>query len=417
MAIKTWNENGKTLYRINVHSISRVDRKIRSQKQKSGMLDTTDVGKIKRVTERIERKLYDEARAEIRHREGVGISWEGLREKWIEALYKGEGTRNPISKKTRDFYILAVNEYTKDWVKNGLAASEINPGDIEDLFRKIRALEYSESTQYNIKTAINQCFNYAIRRRLVRGMSQSPAFGFGISRKQSKRSEILTFQQIVYFLSEAKKRNHPWYPVWKFVLHTGARSGEAYQATCGEAVREEKRLYFEEKYDFYSKEVGELKDHEWRQVPINEELDELFVELDVYSRPLDDKILPRIRAWRNCDAAKVIRKFCEEIGVPSVCFHTLRACWATQLLINGVAETTVMEMGGWADRDTMQRYIRRAGISISGATESLRFEKAEDRSNVVFMQRAQAARWKRRGLQKKAEQPDSEPSLSALMSK
>ncbi|MCP4912814.1 MAG: tyrosine-type recombinase/integrase [Oligoflexia bacterium] len=406
MAIKTWEKDGKTHYKINVRSRAKSNKKIVANKQESGILNYTDKEKVDKATAKIERSLYRITQAEVSKRETVGISWEELAKRFAKDLYHSDKTKKAcphISAKQRNHYATSVIEFTGEWRALNLAASEVTPADIEELFRRLDAIGYTKSTQYNIKTAINQCFKYGIKKRWVRGITRSPADGFGISRKQSKRSEILTLSQIVYFLDEARKRNHPWYPVWKFVLHTGARSGEAYEIKCRDIVREEKRIYFEEKYDFYEKTIGELKDGEWRQVPINSELDELFIELEVDTRPLDDYVLPRINAWKNCEAAKVLRKFCDEIGIPSICFHTLRACWATQLLINGVAETVVMELGGWADRDTMQRYIRRAGIAIAGATDSLQFESLgrEKKNNLLFFQKAQSDRQKMRNARKK----------------
>jgi hypothetical protein len=38
----------------------------------------------------------------------------------------------------------------------------------------------------------------------------------------------------------------------------------------------------------------------------------------------------------------------------------------------GVPPIQVMKIGGWKDLDTMNRYIRLAGIEITGATDGLK---------------------------------------------
>ena len=82
-------------------------------------------------------------------------------------------------------------------------------------------------------------------------------------------------------------------------------------------------------------------------------------------------ILPRLNRWENGVQAAVLRTFCLEHRLPSVKFHTLRACFGTQLLRQGIAAVIVMKIAGWKDLKTMQRYIRLAGVEVAGATDKL----------------------------------------------
>ena len=115
---------------------------------------------------------------------------------------------------------------------------------------------------------------------------------------------------------------------------------------------------------------------------------ELFLELGVDRMNPEDYVFPRFTAWRNGDAAKTLREFCNKIEIPSVCFHTIRACWATHLLRNGVSHTKVQTMGGWSEIKTMQRYLRLAGVEIEGATDSLSIRRRERPARVLKLIRS-----------------------------
>ena len=83
--------------------------------------------------------------------------------------------------------------------------------------------------------------------------------------------------------------------------------------------------------------------------------------------------MPRLADWKTGYQAQILRGFCESNNLPSIRFHTLRACFATQLISAGVPATVVMKICGWKDMKTMQHYVRMAGIDEAGATEVLSF--------------------------------------------
>lgn len=92
---------------------------------------------------------------------------------------------------------------------------------------------------------------------------------------------------------------------------------------------------------------------------------------------IDDFVLPRFNCWKDGRQAEILRAFCSGIGIQSVKFHTLRACFATQLIKDGIAPAVIMKICGWKDLKTMQRYIRLAGIEVKGATEGLKIMPQE----------------------------------------
>jgi len=229
-------------------------------------------------------------------------------------------------------------------------AAAILPSDFGDLLKNMKTLGYSDSSRYNVKVAVNHCFKFGINHRLLSGLAVPPTTGFNISRKESKRPDILTLGEIEKLLEEAARQNHAWYAVWKCALHSGGRSGELYELRRKDIDRSERMIYLERKYNFVTHDIEPLKDGEWRQVPINDELMALFDEFDIWSKPAESYVLLREgRAWLNGEQAKVLRTFCDKIQIRSVCFHALRACWATQLLNTGLEASKVMKMGGWSD--------------------------------------------------------------------
>lgn len=74
----------------------------------------------------------------------------------------------------------------------------------------------------------------------------------------------------------------------------------------------------------------------------------------------------------------MLRDFCKLIGIPEINFHALRACFATQLLRNGVEPARVMKIAGWKDLNTMMRYVRLSGVDVAGVTDSLKFTSGDE---------------------------------------
>ena len=212
---------------------------------------------------------------------------------------------------------------------------------------------------------------YGMERRLIKDMDRPPTFGVQLGKPAEKKPEILTLAEIRKLLSSAREMKHPWYHHWALALLTGMRSGELYALLWTDIDWENNALTVSKSYDNRFNVITSTKAGYWRTVPISGELRSLLMEIRSVAgdRP---HCLPRHRMWQMGMQAQELRKFCQGMGIPSVRFHALRACFATQLIRNGVPPIQIQKICGWKDLKTMQRYIRMAGIEVTGATEALK---------------------------------------------
>jgi integrase len=201
---------------------------------------------------------------------------------------------------------------------------------------------------------------------------------------------LLTQDQVRRLLQEGKDRAHPWYPIWVLAAHTGCRNGELYslrredcalvtteiaelQLSKAKHERNYGTINIERSWNPREKAFRSTKGKTWRTVPVSGELYWFLQSLKANNFGSDqfgEFLLPRVPCWPGYQA-EVLRQFCKEIEIPSICFHALRACFATHLLQLGVSSIKVMKIGGWRDLKTMERYTRLAGVDVFGATEAL----------------------------------------------
>ena len=129
----------------------------------------------------------------------------------------------------------------------------------------------------------------------------------------------------------------------------------------------------------YISELNSYNNDEGTQVPVFNNLIWLTTkEAASYLRKsvnseYSDKVLPRSKDWDNGDQAVPLKRFLKSINVKPIKIHALRACFATQMLANGVPAPVVMKIGGWKKSATMDIYLRLAGVDVKGATDCLEF--------------------------------------------
>lgn len=376
MAISKYNENGKEYFKVYVNVRSPSDKSKRIQKYSYRL-------KTESEARREEKKLLQEATREIQRLEGLGLLWEEVVNLWALEFKQGH-LFSKVGKRSSIEYVGVVRKWTDSWNKR--FAYELSRADGRDLIIRIEKAGLSRNYQKKVKNIVNSVFEWAIEFKHIREATTSPLKGLLIDNSVERVPEILSLEDIKNFLRAAKALNHQWYPIWSFAVLTGMRSGELQALTWGQIDLEKEIILVDKSYDSNLKETGSTKGRYWRTVPINKSLRNLILELKQGKKIAEsDHVLPRIKDWDNGDQAAPLKTFLKSINMKPIKFHALRACFATQMLSNGVPAPIVMKIGGWKKTSTMDIYLRLAGVDTKGATVGLQFipEEIDFGENII----------------------------------
>lgn len=357
----------KECFRIQIKRTSPTNSKMKVRKR---------VFKIETMAEaqKMERQLNIQIERELVSKENQSCLWLTLVEDFEMAIRGKDIFARPLSKHSLDDYINVIRTYTSDWFK--LRVEDIDKAKAWLLMDRVDR-EVSISRRKKLRTAIDAVYRWGLLSGRISKNVSLPTEGYKSTRKEEEKlPEILNLEEIRLLLKYAKEIKHLWYPIWAMALYTGMRSGELFALEWSSADFDNKMIYVHRNWT--SKEgFGPTKGRYWRAVPMSEQMIPFLKELKL--RTGNTKfVLPRFSSWEDGRQAELLREFCIGCGLPSIRFHTLRACFATQLIKDGIAPAVVMKICGWRDLKTMQRYIRLAGIEVKGATDGLKLLPEEE---------------------------------------
>lgn len=364
MAISNYKKNGVELFRASVQARGKNDPTLRLQRSKKNIPTFKEAQKV-------EKKLLKAVIEEVAKLEGRGLTWGEIVDRWeIKARIGHLGDKYQDGS-IRTTHVNRLRRYTKSWWN--IRASDLTKGDGRQVLNAAKTNGAGLGLQKNIKSSINVVFNWAIEEKYILGVSSSPVEGLILARKEERVPKILTLEEIRTFLRRAKEDENLWYPIWAFAILTGMRSGELMALQWKDIDLEKGIITVSKSYCNSRRIIKCTKAGYWRSVPIADSLIEVINNLKK-DKAIDSDgfILDRHYAWRNGQAGFILRQYLKDIGIDrDVVFHTLRACFATHMLANGVDQATVMKIGGWRDIKTFQIYVRLAGIEVKGATNAL----------------------------------------------
>ena len=368
MAVKSYQKDGLTQWAVYVNIRSKDDPSVRLQKK---ILNLKSEKEASSEEKKATRELYEK----LNKLECRGLTWGEIIDRW-EAAMMIPGAQDRVAMTTVEDYSSRLNRYTGSWLNR--PSVEITKADGRKVLKELELTGRTRKFQKTVKDTVNTVFRWALEEGLIRGVHESPMKGLELTAtKEEKVPEILTLEEIRKFLFDARRLDHPWYPIWAMALLTGMRSGELYALLWTDIDLENRKITVSKSYNTRVKGVKSTKSGHWRTVPISDELTELLLKLQAEAGGRAS-VLPHFGKWSSGDQASILRTFCTGIGVRSIRFHALRACFATQLLAHDVAPATVMKICGWEQLDTMQRYIRMAGIDERGATQVLKVLPSEE---------------------------------------
>ena len=366
MAIRKIIEDGNELFNVYVNIRSKTHKNRRIQKYSYRLKTLNDA-------RREEKRLIREASFEIQETDGFGHSWSDVVHLWYQEVKAGHLCK--VSDQTAKTYISILNKWTSSW--DNIPAGKITVSDGREVIKLMDRQNLTKRYQRKVKNIINNVYEWGIEYRYIFGNDRPPLKGLLIETISDSVPDIMTFEEIKRFLSLAKALDHYWYPIWSFAILTGMRSGELHALSWEQIDLEKNTIRVDRSFDSNLKQVGPTKARYWRSVPINSNLRKLILDLSKKRDGEDEFVLPRSKTWDNGDQAVPLKDFLRSIKMKPIKFHALRACFATQMLASGVPAPVVMKIGGWKKTDTMDIYLRLAGVQTKDATKCLEFDPDE----------------------------------------
>jgi len=259
---------------------------------------------------------------------------------------------------------------------------EIKPSDVHKVIFE-NAEQTASYTKRGLLKIAKRVLNIAVEEGLI---LRNPAVGIRVRCPEANQA-ILNRSEIDILLREAQRTNHRFFTHWSLALLTGMRSGELYSLRWTDIDFATGKINITKAWTKKNGE-GPTKTAKSRIYPISNECRKFLESLKTKADGREF-VLPRLWEWDQGEQAKILKSFCEELGITPVKFHDLRATFITQMLNNGAPLSKVMAVVGHSSLKTTQGYLRLSGKDIEGVTEDLKISipTEEVAENVIAFRR------------------------------
>ncbi len=252
-----------------------------------------------------------------------------------------------------------------DPIWNDKFLEDIKPSDVH--YAVFEGCTVSSSyTKRGLLKIVKRVFGLAIVEGIL---VRNPAVGIRVKCAEANQG-VLNRKEVEILLTEARRTDHRFFLHWTLAILTGMRSGELFSLRWTDVDFVSGIISVNKAWTRYNGE-GSTKTAKNRIVPMSKECRKFLEEVKLKYSSSSEYVLPKIWEWMQGEQAKVLKNFCNEIGITPIKFHDLRATFITQMLNNGVPLSKVMAIVGHSSIKTTQGYLRLSGKDVEGATEDL----------------------------------------------
>ena len=217
-------------------------------------------------------------------------------------------------------------------------------------------------------------FSYAYDAEILK---ENPFKGCKNRPYKPKEQYALNHKEANGLLREAYKRKHPYYFVWLLAITLGLRRSELAGLKWTDIDFEQRILHVQRQLVPREGLVEKTKTSRNRIVAIPQKI--MPTLKDFQSKAKSDFVINlKCNNWRGGDQARVLRWFCQKIGIKQVTFHQLRATHITLAIQDGVSTGAIMSNVGHTTLATTSKYFRLSGVHVQGETDRLGIDLPQD---------------------------------------
>jgi len=237
--------------------------------------------------------------------------------------------------------------------------------------RSLDEMERKGMSRQNTNEILKE-IKYAFAFAISTGSLTTNRFaGIKMRKAPKKRLPALNHEEADILLREAKLRSHPYYYVWLLTIALGLRRSELAGLQWIDIDLNQELIHVQRQLLPREGLVLNLKDWEDRIVAIPHHIIPVLKEMKLKAQA-EFVIELDCNHWRDGHQAKVLREFCQEIGIKELSHHRLRATHITLALADNVPLAIVKENVGHAQLSTTDKYFSSSGIKMRGQMDRLR---------------------------------------------